>query len=91
MQHVAERFGGIRPVNPRNAIISVFNVISRHVPRGQCEKVRGALPAEVQILWKLDQAAQEDIQQRAARGREAQNAQDARNYQSRPKGQRRAE
>jgi len=79
-----------RPVNVRNAIIAVFDVISRHVPRGQCEKVRESLPADIQVLWKLDQAAAESIDEKAAMGRQAQNAQDARAYAARPEGQRRS-
>jgi hypothetical protein len=68
----------------------VFNVVSRHVPRGQCEKMRESLPADIQVLWKLDQAAAQSVEEQAALGRAAQNAQDARTYAARPEGQRRS-
>ena len=88
LAHVQEHLRDTRPVNPRNAVIAVFNVLSRHVPRGQCIKMREALPADVQVLWHLDDAAEESAAERATIGKAAQNAQDARNYQSRPEGQR---
>ena len=86
--HIQEQLQAVRPVNPRNATIAVFNVLNRHVPRGQCSKVREALPDEVQVLWHLDDAGEQDVAERAAAGKAAQNAQDARNYHSRPEGQR---
>jgi uncharacterized protein (DUF2267 family) len=86
--HINERFGDIRPVNPRNAMIAVFNVLSRHVPRGQVEKVRDAMPQDVQALWQIDRALEQSIETQAASGKRAQNAQDARNFESRPQGQR---
>jgi uncharacterized protein (DUF2267 family) len=89
ISHVQEGLHDTRPVNARNAAIAVFNVVSRHVPRGQCEKMRNSLPADIQVLWKLDQAAAQSIDERAAIGREAQNAEDARDFASRPEGQRR--
>jgi uncharacterized protein (DUF2267 family) len=88
LAHVQERFGDIRPVNPRNAVIAVFNVLSRHLPRGQSTKVHDALPADVKVLWKLDEAAQQPVEAQAAKGKAAQNAQDARSFQSRRAGQR---
>jgi uncharacterized protein (DUF2267 family) len=87
---VQQGLQGIRPVNARNAIIAVLNVVSRHVTRGQCEKMREALPSEMQVLWKLDEAGAQSIQEQAAAGREAQNAQDARNFAARPERQRRS-
>jgi uncharacterized protein (DUF2267 family) len=75
--YVQDRIRDIRPVNPRNAIIAVFNVLSRHLPRGQSEKVRDALPDELKVLWKLDDAMQQPVNEQAAKGR-AQSAQDAR-------------
>jgi uncharacterized protein (DUF2267 family) len=89
LAYVQQGLHGIRPVNPRNAVIAVLNVVSRHVPGGQCAKVREALPAPIQTLWKLDQATGESVEQQAAAGREAQNAEDARNFAASPKGQRR--
>jgi uncharacterized protein (DUF2267 family) len=86
--YVQDRLQNIRPVNPRAAVIAVFNVVSRHLPRGQSEKMRDALPAEIQVLWKLDQAAAQSIEQQAARGRKAQHAQEARIFAARTEGQR---
>src|SRR5919106_3738983 len=87
LAYVQERFGDIRPVNPRNAVIAVFNVLSRHLPRGQSVKVRDALPDDVKVLWKLDEAAERSVEDQAAKGKAAQNAQEARNFRSRPPGQ----
>jgi uncharacterized protein (DUF2267 family) len=44
-----------RVVNPRNAAIAVFNALGRHLPRGQCIKVRESLPDEVRALWSFDE------------------------------------
>jgi uncharacterized protein (DUF2267 family) len=61
----------IRPVNPDLAIKSVFGVLSRHIPRGQIEKVRGALPEDLREMWP-DGPAQGDAaarpRRKAARG-----------------------
>jgi uncharacterized protein (DUF2267 family) len=89
LAHVQERLGDIRPVNPRTAVIAVFNVLSRHIPRGQSIKVRDALPDDLKVLWKLDEALAESVHEQAELGRTAQNARDARNYESKPDGQRR--
>jgi uncharacterized protein (DUF2267 family) len=86
---IADGMGQNRPVNPRDAAQSVFGVLGRHLTRGQCEKVREALPKDLQALWQLDQGDCEAIEERAALGREAQNARDARAWQARPEGQRR--
>jgi uncharacterized protein (DUF2267 family) len=86
--YIQERLQGTRPVNPRNAAIAVFNVLSRHLPYGQCVKAREALPLEVQSLWHLGDAREQSITERAAEGKAAQNAQDARNYEARPEAQR---
>lgn len=40
-----------RPVDPREAIAAVFATLSRHLPRGQIENVRNALPQELRDLW----------------------------------------
>jgi uncharacterized protein (DUF2267 family) len=61
--YVQDRIRDIRPVNPRDAIIAVFNVLSRHIPPGQCDKVRDALPDEVKVLWSLDDAMQQSVKQ----------------------------
>jgi uncharacterized protein (DUF2267 family) len=40
-----------RPVDPQDAAIAVFTVLTRHVPAGQVEKVRHALPEDIRALW----------------------------------------
>jgi uncharacterized protein (DUF2267 family) len=46
-----------RPVNVREATQAVFDLLSRHVNRGQVEKVRDAMPEEVRRLWTLSDEA----------------------------------
>jgi uncharacterized protein (DUF2267 family) len=48
---ISERLNQIRPMNARTATGAVFTVLARHVDPGQAEKVRHALPGEVQALW----------------------------------------
>jgi uncharacterized protein (DUF2267 family) len=89
LDSIQQQLGDIRPVNPRNAATSVFGVLSRHVPRGQIEKVRDALPGEIQQLWNVDAASDTSVTELAEIGRRSQNAADARDFQARPEGQRR--
>jgi uncharacterized protein (DUF2267 family) len=88
LAHIREGMRDIRPVNPRDAAIAVFGVLSRHLPHGQCAKARGALPAEIQALWRLDDDANRSVEELAAAGKDAENAQQARTYEQRPEGQR---
>jgi uncharacterized protein (DUF2267 family) len=72
LEYVQKQLSDIRSVNPREAVVAVFNVLSRHLPRGQCVNVRDALPDEVQALWQLDQGAVQSIEgARAAAGKSA--------------------
>jgi uncharacterized protein (DUF2267 family) len=48
---ISEQLNQIRPMNARTATGAVFTVLARHVDPGQAEKVRHALPGEVQALW----------------------------------------
>ena len=48
---VSRWLSDIRPVDPKDAVRAVFAVLSRHVPRGQIEKVRHALPADLREFW----------------------------------------
>jgi uncharacterized protein (DUF2267 family) len=89
LAYVQERLHDIRPVNPRNAVIAVFGVLGRHLPRGQSIKVREALPQDVQDLWHLDDDDDQSIAEQAAKGKAAQQSQEARVFESRPDGQRR--
>ena len=83
--HVAEGLRGTRPVDLEDAVCAVFDVLSAHLPRGQCAKVRDALPDDVKALWDLGNA-EHDIRERAAMGRTAQNAHDARSFRARSQG-----
>ena len=48
---VAEWLSDTRPVDPEEAIRSVFRVLSRHISEGQINKVRDALPKSVRQMW----------------------------------------
>lgn len=49
--HVQAQMEFSRPVDPVDAIRTVFEVLSHYVDPGQVAKVREALPAEVRDLW----------------------------------------
>lgn len=49
---VAEGLSDTRPVDPEDAIRSVFRVLSRHISEGQVNKVRDALPKGLRQLWE---------------------------------------
>lgn len=86
LARVEEGLHGIRPVAVRDAVCSVFDVLSAHLPRGQCEKVRDALPDDVKALWQLDNGDRAPVEEQAAAGRAAQNAADARAFRTRSSG-----
>ena len=48
---VGEWLSDTRPVDPAEAIRSVFRVLSRHVSEGQINKVRDALPKSIRQMW----------------------------------------
>ncbi|HEX6741067.1 MAG TPA: DUF2267 domain-containing protein [Sphingomicrobium sp.] len=54
---VAKWLSDSRPVDPEQAIRSVFGVLSRHVSEGQCHKVREALPKGLRQMWDAEPAA----------------------------------
>lgn len=51
LEHIEQGMEGVRPVNPEEAVHSVFQVLSHHLDPGQIAKVRHALPEEVRLLW----------------------------------------
>jgi uncharacterized protein (DUF2267 family) len=51
LEHVGAELATTRPVNVRDATRAVFQVVSRHVDRGQIAKVRQSLPEEILVLW----------------------------------------
>ena len=48
---VAEWMSDTRPVDPEDAIRSVFRVLSRHISQGQIDHVKQALPKSVRQMW----------------------------------------
>jgi uncharacterized protein (DUF2267 family) len=40
-----------RPVDPRDAVRVVFATLSRHIPRGQIDKIQDALPQRLRDFW----------------------------------------
>jgi uncharacterized protein (DUF2267 family) len=51
LARITQGLHDIRPVNPEQAARAVFAAIARHVSEGQAEKVKQALPKEIQTLW----------------------------------------
>jgi uncharacterized protein (DUF2267 family) len=49
---VSEWLSDTRPVDPQRAVQAVFAVLSHHVPEGQLDKVRGALPSPLRSFWE---------------------------------------
>jgi uncharacterized protein (DUF2267 family) len=49
---VAEWLSDTRPVDPEEAIRSVFRMLSRHISEGQVSKVRDALPKSLRQMWE---------------------------------------
>ncbi len=52
VDEVADWLSDTRPVNPNLAVRAVFRVLSMHIPPGQIEKVRNALPRRVRQAWE---------------------------------------
>jgi uncharacterized protein (DUF2267 family) len=48
---IGERLNQVRPMDVRAVTGAVIMVLARHLDPGQAEKVRHALPGEVQTLW----------------------------------------
>jgi uncharacterized protein (DUF2267 family) len=66
LQGIGAELASTRPVNVRDATRAVFQILSRHVNRGQIEKVRHSLPEEVRALW-LDRPDAPDVRERLER------------------------
>ena len=66
LQGIGAELASTRPVNVRDATRAVFQIISRHVNRGQIEKVRNSLPEEVRALWP-DNPEAPDVRERPER------------------------
>lgn len=57
LQGIAHGLEDARPVSPQAAVTAVFGVLSHHLPAGQVEKARQALPKEIRPLWPDVRAA----------------------------------
>lgn len=51
VQEVTEWLSDTRPVDPEDAIRSVFRVLSRHISQGQVDHVKQALSKHVRQMW----------------------------------------
>jgi uncharacterized protein (DUF2267 family) len=51
LEPICKQLSNSRPVNVRKAIGIVFQILSRHVEKGQIEKVRDCLPEQVRNIW----------------------------------------
>lgn len=51
IRQVAEALGDIRPINPEDATMAVFAVLSEHLSAGLVSNVRQALPHSFASLW----------------------------------------
>jgi uncharacterized protein (DUF2267 family) len=49
---VSEWLSDTRPVDPEEAVRSVFRLLSRHISEGQVNKVRDALPKSLRQMWQ---------------------------------------
>ena len=54
---VTEWLSDTRPVDPVQAIQSVFKVLSRHISQGQVDHVKQALPKGVRQMWENAEGA----------------------------------
>ena len=72
LEPIAEQLAQIRPINTRNATRAVFRLLSRHVTPGQVEKVKHALPGEVQAIWiEVTPDTQVEVERAITRGDDA--------------------
>lgn len=49
--HIAERLGGIGPMNPEAAARATFHRLSAHVSPGEIDDVKSALPEPIRRFW----------------------------------------
>jgi len=66
LEGIGAELANTRPVNVRDATRAVFQILSRHVNRGQIEKVRDSLPEEVRNIWP-DSPEAPDVRERPER------------------------
>jgi uncharacterized protein (DUF2267 family) len=63
LQGISGELAMTRPVDVRDATRAVFQILSRHINRGQIDKVRQSLPEEVRAIWHDDPDAP-DVRER---------------------------
>jgi uncharacterized protein (DUF2267 family) len=69
---ISEQLAQTRPINAHNATQAVFRILSRHVNPGQIEKVKHALPGEVQAIWiEVTPDTQVEVERAITRGDDA--------------------
>jgi uncharacterized protein (DUF2267 family) len=56
---IAEHLRDTRPVDPGVVVLSVFGLLSRHLPEGQIAKVQEALPHDIRRAWPTAEARME--------------------------------
>src|SRR5688500_11696596 len=66
LQIVSKDLANTRPVNVRDATMAVFEILWRHLDRGQIEKVRHAMPELVRNIWQ-DSPEAPDVRARPER------------------------
>lgn len=54
---VSDALSDIRPVDPQDAVASVFALLSRHLSAGQVGKVRQAMPHGIRAIWQAPREA----------------------------------
>jgi uncharacterized protein (DUF2267 family) len=52
VQRISEELSDARPVDAKDAFRAVLATLSRHLPRGQIEKVQQSLPRDVRDFWR---------------------------------------
>jgi uncharacterized protein (DUF2267 family) len=69
---ISEQLAQTRPINAHNATQAVFRILSRHVNPRQIEKVKHALPGEVQAIWiEVTPDTQVEVERAITRGDDA--------------------
>ena len=72
LEPIREQLAQIRPIDASNATQAVFRILSRHANPGQIEKVKHALPGEVQAIWiEVTPDTQVEVERAITRGDDA--------------------
>ncbi len=72
LEPIGEQLAHTRPVDPSQATQAVFRILSRHVSPGQVEKVKHALPGDVQAIWiEVTPATQVEVERAITRSDDA--------------------